>query len=100
MTFIVGIKCPDGLVMCADSQESNGITKRNVLKLTKFSAHDKSWGMVFGCSGSSSAINNFTSKLGDAIDLNSRYERAKVEQAIEAGLSWPARSSVPSEELV
>jgi len=98
MTFIVGIKCPDGLVMCAESQESDGITKRNVVKLTRFVAHDESWSLAFGCSGSSAAIKNFTSKLEDALDLDSRYERAKVECAIEAGLSY-MHLTYPSEEL-
>ena len=33
VTFIVGIRCANGLVLAADSQEGDGITKRFVNKL-------------------------------------------------------------------
>jgi len=34
MTFVVGLKCADGIVLCTDSLEEDGITKKRVNKIT------------------------------------------------------------------
>jgi 20S proteasome alpha/beta subunit len=84
MTFIVGIACRDGMVLCADSFEGDGVNKRYVNKVECIESN--TWGLAFGCSGSSPVINNFTAKLRDAFDVNRDYKRAEIEQEVEACL--------------
>jgi 20S proteasome alpha/beta subunit len=98
VTFIVGFKCHDGLVLCADSLEGDGYNKRYVEKLTQVESSKKEWGLAFGCSGDSAAIKNFTKKLGDVLDKDEPYNRPQMENKIEACLKY-MQSSYPDESL-
>jgi 20S proteasome alpha/beta subunit len=58
MTFVVGLKCRIGIVLCSDSQELDGISKRNIQKL-RFYQRRGEWGIAWGCSGESDIIGKF-----------------------------------------
>jgi hypothetical protein len=51
MTIGVGFKCTDGIVLCTDSLESDGVTKRMV---------DKIWASVVSCKHMSVALRHKT----------------------------------------
>jgi 20S proteasome alpha/beta subunit len=62
VTFVVGLMCRAGLVLCSDSQEGDGISKRNVNKL-ELSERAGKWGVAWGCSGDSDLISKFTKHM-------------------------------------
>jgi 20S proteasome alpha/beta subunit len=61
MTFVVGLYCHAGIVLCSDSLESDGYDKRNVKKLYHYDSEH--WGVAWGCAGDSDVIHRFTEKL-------------------------------------
>jgi hypothetical protein len=69
MTFIAGLRCQDGLVLCSDSLESDGYNKKNVQKLF-FHEMEGQWGAAFGCSGTGAACTNFSDRLLELLDDN------------------------------
>jgi 20S proteasome alpha/beta subunit len=66
MTFVVGLKCHIGLVLCSDSQEGDGISKKNVPKL-RFYQRGGEWGVAWGCSGESDIIGKFNEQIERAL---------------------------------
>lgn len=63
MTFIVGIMCHGGMVLCSDSHESDSYSKRDVKKLYHYDAFGKEWGAAWGCSGDSDVCSQFSERL-------------------------------------
>ena len=84
MTFIVGFSCFDGLVLCADSLEEDGYTKRIVDKLGAQTIAGE-WGIGIGCAGTGPGITKFMAKLNELLGTDS-YDRYKTEAVIEATL--------------
>jgi 20S proteasome alpha/beta subunit len=84
VTFIVGFKCFDGLVLCADSLEEDGYTKRLVNKLNAATIAEE-WGIGIGCAGTGAGITKFMAKLRELIG-NGSYDRYHTEAVIEATL--------------
>jgi len=49
MTIAIGFKSTDGIVLCADSLEQDGVTKRNVAKICSYQVGEE-WGIaIAGC---------------------------------------------------
>lgn len=84
MTFIVGMKCKNGLVLAADSLEVDGYTRRTVNKLEIF--HKDDWGMCWGLAGSARVADKFSDKLKQSLDDVTQYDRGKIESVVEACL--------------
>jgi 20S proteasome alpha/beta subunit len=62
MTFVVGLACHAGIVLCSDSWESDGVSKRDVPKLHRYDAGEE-WGLAWGCSGDTDVCTQFSDKL-------------------------------------
>src|SRR5689334_483635 len=65
MTLIAGFFCRDGLLMCADMEESTATSKRKLNKLFYRGVND--WQIVFTGAGSAAVIDNAIERFDDAI---------------------------------
>jgi 20S proteasome alpha/beta subunit len=101
VTFIVGLHCYDGLVMCTDSLESDGINKKIVMKLQVYMVLGE-WGLLWGCSGSGPGIKNFSDKLKallkDGSLQNDPFDKATFERTVETAIEY-MHSTYPKEHL-
>jgi 20S proteasome alpha/beta subunit len=97
VTFIAGLRCPDGIVLCSDSLESDGYNKKNVQKLFKHEVQGK-WGIGFGCSGTAAACTNFSDRLLELMKDFEDYDRRGTEKLVEATLAY-MRREYPTESL-
>lgn len=85
MTFIIGMKCSDGLVLASDSLESDGVTcrYRNKLECIQFSE----WGACWGVSGNAYVADRFSDAL-KRVATYEAYDRAKFEAHAEKCLHF------------
>ena len=84
MTFVVGLKCCDGIVVCTDSLEDDGITKKSVDKIEMVSG--LGWGLAVAASGPGSTIDKFTSSLRTKL-CHTPFDEQLIEIAIEQELT-------------
>lgn len=100
MTFVVGMKCRDGLVLCADTLESDGVTKTYHTKLSQFLWNDgaEDWGLCWGASGSSYTCDKFKDKMKQAFKKQ-KYNRAAIEEKIETCLGFIRQSYPAADEI-
>jgi hypothetical protein len=92
MTIALGFNCPDGIVLCTDSLDSDGVTKSKVDKIWCYETQDQ-WGISVACAGESDFIESFTDNLG-AIFTGEQFDNdwimLTLRQAINAArLSYP-----------
>jgi 20S proteasome alpha/beta subunit len=80
MTFVIGMKCYDGLVLCADSLEEDGIVKKQVNKIVRIDNAD--WGIALGGSGGGGIIDKFSDEVKVRLP-NKILDRYKIESVIE-----------------
>lgn len=97
MTFILGLKCVNGLVLSSDSEESDGYVKKNVQKLFQFEQPGE-WGVAFGCSGRVAACTNFGDRLLEQLQQEKAFNRRTMEKTIEAHIHY-MRQEYPEEQL-
>ena len=97
MTFIAGLRCPDGIVLCSDSLESDGYNKKNVQKLYNHEI-EGNWGIGFGCSGTAAACTNFSDRLLELLRDFEDYDRRGTEKLVEATMAY-MRKEYPAENL-
>lgn len=94
MTFIVGIECIDGIVMCSDTEESANWTKGHVQKINSITIGSE-WGLAMGGAGDAGVIDGFWDKLTEHIATKrggDLFELAKIENEIEiACRAWRRR---------
>ena len=81
MTFIVGFKCKNGLVLAADSLEGDGYSRKIVKKLEIF--HKDNWGICWGIAGPSRQADKFSDKFKESLDDTKTYDRGKIEATME-----------------
>jgi hypothetical protein len=81
MTFVVGIRCMDGLVIAADSLERDGYKRRYRNKL-EIVSHKDEWAMCWGSAGNSDVIDKFSDKLKQCL-RDIPYDRNKIENIVE-----------------
>jgi 20S proteasome alpha/beta subunit len=99
MTFILGMKCEDGIVLCSDSLEGDGYNKSYVEKLHRFTGAQARWGIAWGCAGYSSIIKRFDDKMMEVIKNEApEYDRYKLEQLFEIVMK-KMRKDYPDERL-
>lgn len=98
MTFIVGLKCSDGLVIAAEQLESDGVTKRYRQKIHSSTVGGE-WGVIYGGSGPAYVVDKFCGKFKELIGEDS-YDRAMVELRVEACLQFVRKQySRPSDQI-
>jgi 20S proteasome alpha/beta subunit len=88
MTFVLGIRCLDGIVVSADSREQDNYIKRNVNKLHWKSIKHRGqveWGIALAGAGSAGMAASFWDKL--SLQLKGEYARTKIEESIEAAFN-------------
>ena len=100
MTFIVGMRCEDGICIASDSLEADGYTKRNVKKLYWFTEPQRGrWGVAWGCAGYGSVIKRFNDKALDLIAKEGEeYDHYRIEELFES-LIKQMHEDYPSEQL-
>jgi hypothetical protein len=92
MTIALGFNCPDGIVMCTDSMESDGVSKNKVNKIWCYETQDQ-WGLSVASAGESDFIESFTDNLGELVtgeQFDKNWIMATLRTAINA-----ARTSYP-----
>jgi len=85
MTFVAGFKCTDGIVLCADRLESDGMTKRHRPKIERI-AEDSQRGIAWAVAGTGDVADKFTATFKGALRLG-EFNQADIEQAAEATLA-------------
>jgi 20S proteasome alpha/beta subunit len=86
ITFIAGFNCSDGIVLCADQLESDGVTKRYRCKLEGSTMNDE-WSLAWGGAGDAHIIDKFTDKFKRSLIRLHDYNRADIELAAESALT-------------
>jgi hypothetical protein len=84
MTFIVGLKCSDGIVLCTDSLEEDGITKKRVDKISLMGGAQ--WGLAIAGAGSGGILDKFCSEIRARLP-RATFDRYAIENTIEAILA-------------
>lgn len=80
MTFIAGFSCADGIVLCTDSLEADGFTKRTVRKIRTFGTTD--WQVAIAGAGGAGIIDKFCDEVSEAIPKG-KYDPALIEFTME-----------------
>lgn len=97
MTFVLGLKCADGLVMCADRLESDGVTKSYRNKLS-FQSSGNDWGICCGASGNGYTCDKFADKM-EQILKEKPYNRASIETDVETCLEFIRQSYAAEHQI-
>jgi hypothetical protein len=92
MTIALGFNCPDGMVLCTDSMDSDTVSKNKVNKIWCYETQDQ-WGISVASAGESDFIESFTDNLGELVtgeQFNKDWIMATLRTAINA-----ARTTYP-----
>jgi 20S proteasome alpha/beta subunit len=81
MTFVLAFKCFNGLVMCADQNEADGMVRRYVHKLHEYRLGD--CGVVVGASGDAALIKKFHLAMKECIQTVSSPSVSAIEATIQ-----------------
>ncbi len=84
MTFIVGLKCCDGIILCADSLEEDGIAKKRVNKISLMGTSQ--WGVAIAGSGGGGIIDKFCAEAKARLPQRI-LDRYAIENVIEEVLA-------------
>jgi 20S proteasome alpha/beta subunit len=84
MTIAIGFKCSGGVVLCADSLESNGPTKRMVSKLWCYQVAEE-WGIAIASAGDGDLSDSFTEQLGESLG-NSDYDESRLMEKLRVSV--------------
>lgn len=92
MTIALGFNCSDGIVLCADSLESDGYSKTPVNKIWCYETQDQ-WGIAVASAGESDFIESFTDNLKNLFTgehFNEDWIMMMLRKAInEARVTYP-----------
>lgn len=102
MTIALGFNCPDGIVLCTDSLESDGYSKTKVDKIWCYETQSE-WGIAVASAGESDFIESFTDNLNELFTgehFNRDWIMLTLRKAINAArltypdLQWSALLSI------
>jgi hypothetical protein len=100
MTFILGMRCLDGMAIFGDTLESGSVVKRYRQKVHAENIHSGyGWGVAWGVAGNAHVADKFTEKL-TALLGKSAYDRLKTELVIEQCLKWIRKQYAGPEEEI
>jgi 20S proteasome alpha/beta subunit len=94
VTIAIGILCSDGIVLCADSKESNYQTKIYRPKIVQLDVLDDDIKVVLAGSGDSDFLDALKEKVEQAVDV-AAPTLASVESKIETGIQSYCRKIWP-----
>lgn len=77
MTFVLGMKCSDGLVLVSDTLESGGVAKRYRGKLYALNS-EPLWGVAWGVAGNAHVADKFSDKVKTLIQGQRNYDLPKA----------------------
>src|ERR1700722_2034794 len=84
MTFVVGMRCLDGIVLCTDSHEDDGITKKAENKIRLMGT--PTWGLAIAGSGLGPTIDRFADAINKKV-LEGNFDIEKMESELETELA-------------
>jgi hypothetical protein len=84
MTFVVGMRCSDGIVLCTDSLEDDTITKNTVDKIRVMGT--TAWGLAISGSGPGSTLDKFGATISAKV-TSGQFDPSQVEAEVENELA-------------
>jgi 20S proteasome alpha/beta subunit len=96
MTIALGLQCVDGLVLCADSLETDGVSKRYVDKLWTYEVQDD-WGIAIASAGEADLADSFNDGLKDILG-NSDFDESRLLSKLKTAIR-SVRLSYPDSEF-
>jgi len=96
MTIAIGFSHTNGMVLCADSLESDGVTKKRVNKIHTCDVGGE-WGYALTCAGEGDLGDTFSRELFASI-VGGEYDRDKTLLRLRQAIS-AVRKSYPHGEL-
>ena len=101
MTFVVGLNCCDGIVLCTDSLEDDGITKKPVDKIRMMG--NTQWGVAIAGAGAGPTIDKFCDEVrtrlpADPFNLHKIVN--KIEQQLDRFKSKYVKTNADNFEVV
>lgn len=98
MTFILGIKCSDGLVLLSDTRERGGSANQYRQKVHATNVGEE-WGVSWGVAGNGHVADRFTDEVRAVLGSDS-YNRHAIEQNIESCLKFVRRQYPNPEDAI
>jgi len=95
MTIALSFVCPEGMVLCTDSLDTDGYTKSRVNKIWAYETQDE-WGVAVASAGESDFIDSFTENLRELFS-GERFDKEWVMSTLRKAIS-AARTSYPDLE--
>jgi hypothetical protein len=86
MTFVVGLQCKDGIILCADQMESDGVTKRYRSKISAMTMNDD-WGVCWATAAFGDLCDKFSDKFKSSLKRLEEFKQEDIEHACEACLA-------------
>lgn len=88
MTMAIGFKCEDGIVLCCDSLEADGFTKRFVDKTSVMGYIQPIWGVAMAGAGGGGILDKFfKDTVAQLLESESDYDIKLIEELIEEVLA-------------
>jgi len=96
MTIAIAFNCIDGIVLCVDSYEGDGVNKRFVPKIW---THEfgTDWGLAVACAGEADLADSFTKELPEVLG-DGEFDRPSVLSKIRGAIA-AIRSSYQNSQL-
>src|SRR5690349_6688302 len=76
MTIAAGFLCRDGILLCTDSLETDGVTKRLTNKVWGYQVSED-WGIAIASAGESDLAESFNESLPDVLG-NEAFDEATI----------------------
>lgn len=89
MTFIVGLQCCDGVVLCTDSLEEDGITKKRVDKISLMRGvgwEGAGWGVAIAGAGGGGIVDKFCNEVRARLPRGA-FDHRSIENTVETILA-------------
>ncbi len=96
MTIALGLKCLDGIVILADSLETDGVTKKYVDKIWSYQVGQE-WGISIASAGEADLADSFNDTL-DGILGNEGFDEIKLMGKLKSAIAQ-TRRAYPDSEL-
>src|SRR5579862_2921075 len=97
MTIAIGFAHINGIVLCADSLESDGVTKKRVDKIHTCDIGGE-WGYALACAGEGDLSDTFVRELFATIVVGEEFDRDKTLLRLRQAIS-AVRKSYPDGQL-
>lgn len=97
MTFVLSMKFDNAMVICADSLEADGVTKRTRNKIDCFHARD--WAVAWGGSGAANVVDKFSGKLKQVLRTVKSYNHDVIEDHFDTTLTYIQQQCQVGERL-